>query len=130
MTDLTEYDFILHLDPRHNPRTAESIAGRRDPYVSKLWEGHLRNQTAAGLASKKLKAGFDPVSMMLADLQVRRRNSLDVGVWLTSLLRYLSAFTGSKPCSSMTSMEDRSLPVSGTQMLCSTATLSPSLVTA
>lgn len=78
MTDLTEYDFILHLDPRHNSRTAESIAGRQDPWVSKLWEGHLRNQVAAGPASRKLKAGFDPVSMMLADLQVCGCNPVDV----------------------------------------------------
>lgn len=70
VTDLTEYDFILHLDPRHNPRTAESIAARTDSKVSKLWESHVRNQVVAGMAASTIKAGFDPASMLLADLQV------------------------------------------------------------
>ena len=69
ITDLTEYDFILHLDPRHNTRTAESIAARTDVWVSKLWEGHIRNQVVAGMAANSIKAGFDPASMLLADLQ-------------------------------------------------------------
>lgn len=70
VTDMTEYDFVLHLDPRHNPRTAESIQARIDTQVSKLWEGHIRNQAVAGLAANSVKAGFDPASMLLADLQV------------------------------------------------------------
>ena len=94
VTDLTEYDFVLHLDPRHNPRTAESIAARTDAQVPKLWEGHIRNQAVAGLAANTIKAGFDPASMLLADLQVSKSRLLYLerqGEMLTVSISCLSA---------------------------------------
>jgi hypothetical protein len=100
---MTEYDFILHLNPKHASRLAESIAANEESKIAKLWEGHVRNQAVSGMAAQSIRADFDPVASFHGDLQASFFILLTFAK-LYSPSRVHSDFMESKPSSSTTNM--------------------------